>query len=448
MKKLITVCVFKNPDFIQLLYMFLESLFIYGNLDENTDIIIYTSTEFMNIIKKSHFYCDKIFFEINDTYNDIYKACLSKMDIFNYSSIDKYERILYLDIDIIIIRDINPVFDIVEKNVIYALEEGTIEDDFWGKTLFGDEVHNYENKVAFSSGAMLFNNVPEIRNLYNTIKNDTKNREHWFADQPYFVYNAFKYNMYDNQKMKKFVALNDNVLPTDKTISHFACGPGEYIDKFVRMINFLTDLKDESTRNVISACRKYIDENLMPIIHRIGEPLEGNLFMLHHKYEHTDYFLHKLKNISVFLLNKNIKKVMEIGFNAGFSTLLMLMSNPNVHITCIDNGEHAYVIPCFNKLKETFGNRISLIIGDSRKVLPTMHATYDLIHIDGGLSDETVLLDIVNSYRMSRERTVFIMNDYNFDNVHKMWDNKVREYDLKEVNMRLYVSPHHDIRYK
>jgi hypothetical protein len=77
-----------------------------------------------------------------------------------------------------------------------------------------------------------------------------------------------------------------------------------------------------------------------------------------------------------------------------------------------------------------------------------MHATYDLIHIDGGLSDETVLLDIVNSYRMSRERTVFIMNDYNFDNVHKMWDNKVREYDLKEVNMRLYVSPHHDIRYK
>lgn len=69
--------------------------------------------------------------------------------------------------------------------------------------------------------------------------------------------------------------------------------------------------------------------------------------MLHHTHEHTDKFLHKLKNISVFLLNKNIKHVMEIGFNAGFSALLMLMSNPNVHITCIDNGEHAYVIPCF-----------------------------------------------------------------------------------------------------
>lgn len=273
MKKLITVCVFKNPEFIQLLYMFLESLFMYGNLDENTDIIIYTSTEFMNIIQKSHLYCNKIFFEINDTYDNVYKACFSRVDIFNFSSIQKYERILYLDIDIIIIRDINPVFDIAEKNVIYALEEGTIEDEFWGKGLFGEEIHNYENKIAFSSGVMLFNNAPEIKNLFADIRNDAESRLHWFGDQPYFVYNAFKFNMYDNQKMKKFVALNDNVLPTDKTISHFACGPGEYIDKYVRMINFLTDLKDESTMRVIHQCRKYIDDHLIPLIYATGEPL-------------------------------------------------------------------------------------------------------------------------------------------------------------------------------
>lgn len=37
------------------------------------------------------------------------------------------------------------------------------------------------------------------------------------------------------------------------------------------------------------------------------------------------------------------------------------------------------------KIKETFGDRINIIIGDSTKTLQYMlHEQYDLIHIDGG----------------------------------------------------------------
>ena len=61
--------------------------------------------------------------------------------------------------------------------------------------------------------------------------------------------------------------------------------------------------------------------------------------------------------------------VMEIGFNSGFSTLLMLISNTNMHITCFDLGEHSYTLPCYEKIKETFGDRISIVIGDSTKTL-------------------------------------------------------------------------------
>ena len=67
--------------------------------------------------------------------------------------------------------------------------------------------------------------------------------------------------------------------------------------------------------------------------------------MLHHTSNYTDVFLNKSKNISNLVLNKNIKNVMEIGFNSGFSTLLMLISNPNIHISCFDLGEHKYTIP-------------------------------------------------------------------------------------------------------
>ena len=64
----IFVCVFNQEKSIDMFYLLLESIFIYGNLDSNTHILVYTSTSFMNIMKQSHlFHEDKIKFEINDT---------------------------------------------------------------------------------------------------------------------------------------------------------------------------------------------------------------------------------------------------------------------------------------------------------------------------------------------------------------------------------------------
>ena len=45
-------CIFNQPKYVDMFYLLLESIFIYGNLDNKTSILIYTSTTFMNIIKK------------------------------------------------------------------------------------------------------------------------------------------------------------------------------------------------------------------------------------------------------------------------------------------------------------------------------------------------------------------------------------------------------------
>jgi predicted O-methyltransferase YrrM len=137
---------------------------------------------------------------------------------------------------------------------------------------------------------------------------------------------------------------------------------------------------------------------------------------------------------------------MEIGFNSGFSTLLMLLTNPNIKITCIDLGEHLYTIPCYNKLKETFGDRINMIIGDSTKTIRTVYTFFDLIHIDGGRTHEVAESDIRNSYRLSKKGTILIMDDYNWYNLHDMWDTYVKKYDLKNYPI-VYNTPDHDIKY-
>lgn len=445
----IFVCIFNQEKYVDMFFLLLESIFIYGNLDNNTNILVYTSTRFMNMIMRSHLFCDKIKFETNDTYDNIDKSCKARLDLFNLKNTSNYDKILYLDTDIIVKNDINKIFDVCEENILYVLEEGFIDSDtnYWGKSLFRNEITNYNDKSAFTSGVLLFNNCEKIKDLFDKITEDIIKRHHDFHDQPYIVYNAFKYNLYNNKILKSLVVNNDNNIHSDKVIHHFPGGPGHYQHKIDTMTRFLNNMKDFIINNNIIKTKAYIDENLLPIIHNCQELLEGNIFMKHHTTNYTDIFINKSKNISNLVLNKTIQSVMEIGFNAGFSTLLMLISNPNLHVNCFDLGEHKYTIHCYEKIKETFGDRINITIGDSTKTLPNINNNYDLIHIDGGHSTEVADSDIINSYRLSKQGTILIMDDYDFPNLHDLWDSYIVKYNLKKLNINLYNSPHHDIKY-
>ena len=246
----IFVSIFYQPQYINILFLLLESIFIYGNLDENTHILIYTSTLFMNKIKESHLYNEKIKFEINDTYNSIDTSCKSRLDIFNLISVQNYDKILYLDTDIIVKDDIQKIFNICQEDLLYVLEEGTIDyhHDYWGKTLFGDEINNYPDKSAFTSGILLFNNCDKIKFLFDKIKEDIFNRPYnnSFHDQPYIVYNAFKYNLYNNKILNSFAVNYDTNIYSNKVLHHFAGGPGNYSNKIETMSTFLNSINPSS----------------------------------------------------------------------------------------------------------------------------------------------------------------------------------------------------------
>lgn len=448
--KCIFLTVFHQTEYIKLANLLIESIFIYGNLDTDTHILVYTSTPFMEMMKQSHLYTPyKIKFEINDTYDTIDKACKARLDLFTLPNINQYQKILYLDTDIIVKDDLNKVFDVCNQDVLYVLKEGSITDsrDFWGKSLFGTEIDDYEDKTAFSSGIMLFNNCDSIKILFEKIVDHIHRVKHYFHDQPYIVYNAFKYNLYDNNVLTLLCVNDDENVDSDKVIHHFPGGPGVYRHKLVKMSTFMQKLKDNTINKNINKAKSYINEYLMKIIEMCDEKLEGNIFMLHHTHTYTDIFINKAKNISNLVLNRNIINVMEIGFNAGFSTLLMLISNPNLHITCFDLGCHKYTRPCYEKLKETFKDRIHIIYGDSTQTLKNVHDEYDLIHIDGGHSIQVATSDIQNSYRLSKNRTILIMDDYDFPHLHKLWDEFVKLYKLQPLQIHLYNSPHHDVKY-
>lgn len=333
-------CIFIHIDDIKMFFHQLESIYMYSKLE---DIVVSTSTPYIDIIKKSHLFSERISF---DTLS---------------SAKSKYDKILYLHTDVIVKDNLNKVFE--------APLDGATKTDITSGTLIVSDCYDVK--------------IPVI----------------------------------------------------------------EKFSSEVDMLKCLRDIKEKTICDNISKAKEYIDENLLPIIVNSGVNHEGCIFMLHNTTNYSDVYLNKAKNISNLVLNKNIKNVMEIGFNSGFSALLMLISNPYIKIKSYDIGEHEYTRPCFQKIKETFGDRIDIVFGDSTKTLQYDNNVYDLIHIDGGHSTQVAESDIKNSYRLSTFGTILIMDDYDFPNLHTLWDNYVKKYNLQHVHVDTYDSPHHDVKF-
>jgi hypothetical protein len=209
--------------------------------------------------------------------------------------------------------------------------------------------------------------------------------------------------------------------------------------------SFIDNDKKNDIINIINTAKIIIKNRLLPIINSLDEKLEGNIFMHHNTTDFTDYYIDKQINFILATKRNNINNILEIGFNAGFSTLLMLLSNKDIKITCVDICEHKYTKLCFEKLKELFGDRLELIPGSSVDILPGLFGkTYDLIHIDGCHLIDIAKLDIENSLKLSKNGTILIMDDTDHKPLYDLWTNYVNRYQLLSfypgnfVNTRLH----------
>ena len=211
--------------------------------------------------------------------------------------------------------------------------------------------------------------------------------------------------------------------------------------------SFISQEKKLEIQDIIKKTKDFINKNLLPIIKSTGEKLEGNIFMLHETTEYTNVFLEKQINFILASSKQNIKNILEIGFNAGFSALLMLITNPNINLTCVDICSHRYTVLCYNKMKEIFGDRINLISGSSVDVLPRLNGKYyGLIHIDGCHLVEIAEKDIKNSLQLCRPGTLLIMDDTDDINLLRVWLKYAIKYKfLTFLKGNFVQTKHHSI---
>jgi lipopolysaccharide biosynthesis glycosyltransferase len=108
---------------------------------------------------------------INDTKDTVADACRARLDVFDLVPTGMCEQILYIDTDVLIFTDLNPVFDILQEDRLYTVEEGYLHHNYWGGELFGADIKNYHpSQKGFNSGILLFRNSPTMRQLFDDKK--------------------------------------------------------------------------------------------------------------------------------------------------------------------------------------------------------------------------------------------------------------------------------------
>lgn len=246
-KNILYTCVFSNKHFIKLLELLLISIKEFGNLKNDIDILVLTHPDFKNDIEKL---CQNI--KINVIiycmdFNTVPEAKSARLYIFNIPFIDNYDKILYVDTDIIITNDLQNIFKYEITDKLYVVEECDISGDYFGKEFFN--FNEIDPKTpAFNSGVLYFKPCETIKVLFKEILEHilTFSKFGSHVDQPFFNYHTISKNLNDTSFLYKYSTNNPHNYISNKQlcICHFA---GNYNDngKYNHMCDFLEKILND-----------------------------------------------------------------------------------------------------------------------------------------------------------------------------------------------------------
>jgi len=252
MKNLIYFCAFCNSGYGDLLFLLLNSLRSNGSFNpDTTELLLFTSSNLVNdIIQK----ISPLNFPLNILTLDIYdilSAACARLHIFKVVNLEKYDKLLYLDTDILINSNINKILDLaINDDKLYVGTEMTLDSEFHGKQFYSVPPQVDLTQPAFSSSVLYFKNSRKIKELFDAIHEHiyqdvvlNRNKPPGCLDQPYIVYNAAIRNMYNPTLIDQYIAGIgglEEVADDRIVIYHFKGSLGNSQNKKQRMETFIS----------------------------------------------------------------------------------------------------------------------------------------------------------------------------------------------------------------
>lgn len=174
-KNLIYFTLFNEPDYVEVLNMCLKSI-DYNTPTKNFDILIITDEVTKPLL--SHLQVLSSFnvkYMLKDRVTDPVVASAQKLRISEFTEINDYKKILFLDADILLLGDINSLFiDDIEDNYldVVKIDAGNPVSTNHSLKFFNETELHYilDNRIyPFNAGHFLFNNTKKMQEHFNTV---------------------------------------------------------------------------------------------------------------------------------------------------------------------------------------------------------------------------------------------------------------------------------------
>lgn len=231
-KNLIYYTVYFNKGYTELLDLSINS--ILKNSKINFDILIITDEPTKELIDKLYF-TKKIVpkFLITETPFDGVIASQNKTRVFEYENINEYNNILFLDCDIVCIKDINTIFkQNLKTDTLYTaynlnLSYGHHKTFHHGFEMLSEDFVSEmrtNKQMPFNAGQFLFKNSERMRKHFNNV---CWFMESWageyFFEQAFMCYYFCKGYLTDSNVLQKHMSIVSTVTKSEYKITKDTC---------------------------------------------------------------------------------------------------------------------------------------------------------------------------------------------------------------------------------
>lgn len=173
-------------------------------------------------------------------------------------------------------------------------------------------------------------------------------------------------------------------------------------------------------------------ENIYKILEGKFEYGWGSYLFNGTKYKYMRELLTKQE--ALYQVGEKSQNCLEVGVYLGHSLLILLLSNPDLKITCVDN-DPRFSPKVVEYLNKEFNNRITFYLGDAVAVIgglpEELNKTFDFIHIDADHNEPAVNAQFMTSKRLAKDDAFIVFDDY--EAVRKLIDGWISGGVLKHV---------------
>ncbi len=261
-KNLVYCCVFYNKDYLKLLDLLLKSMKMYSTL-ESFDFLVITSPEFAPLVKGLGHKLGLDLRVFTQKFTTIFQAACARLFIFDYPELQGYEKLLYLDTDIIIKSDLAPLFQLPLDNLLYGIKSGTIESPNFGGQFFNFGNSEIKREMpGINSGTLFFLNSKIIQELFSRIRLHVEtftlegNQPPYCMDQPFINFHSIKDSLFNTSLLNPHVSLYEGSDTVENeltaSICHFSFPIGNFGHKYSRMCAFLESILKKNYQRSLS----------------------------------------------------------------------------------------------------------------------------------------------------------------------------------------------------